>query len=403
MEALFTLALQLIGAYLLFNVLVILVSTLAGWLGKADDIATSTQARRLRRIAVLIPAYKEDKVILDSVQVNLQQNYPAELYDIFVIADSFKAETLEQLAHYPVKTIVVEFEKSTVSKSITYALNAIPEDEYEIVVVSDADNHMATDFLQRINLAFDNGWRAVQGHRVAKNTNTSVAIFDAMNEEVNNHIFRAGQRALGTSSALIGSGMAFEPRAMKHAMNQIRTMGGYDKELEMNLLVEGIKIGYLKDAYIYDEKVQNLEVFERQRTRWIAAQIQFVSMYFRTAVGQLVKGNLSAVIGYVKQLILPRTIFLATLMGGLLGGLVTGNMNILASSGIMLTVLMGSLVGSIPAYLWSKLSLGDLLTFPRLVFRMMNSLVKYKIAKSTFLPTPHGEETTQKAELETAN
>ncbi len=61
--------------------------------------------------------------------------------------------------------------------------------------------------------------------------------------------------------------MAFEPAAMKRGMSQLKTMGGYDKELEISLLTEGIHIGYLDDAYIYDEKVQNLEVFERQRTR----------------------------------------------------------------------------------------------------------------------------------------
>lgn len=396
MELLVYLILLPIGIFLMLNVIYLLTFAVAGWFGDGDDEPLTKQPGRFRRIAVLVPAYKEDKVILDSVQANLQQNYPQGSYDIFVIADSFKPHTLQELAYFPVKVLVVSFEHSTVQKSLTYALNQLPENEYDIVLISDADNHMAPDFLQRINLAFDNGWRAIQGHRVAKNTNTSVAIFDSMNEEVSNHILRTGQRVLGLSAQLIGSGMAFEPAAMKRSMNQLHTMGGYDKELEINLLVEGIHIGYLQHAYIYDEKVQNLDVFERQRTRWIAAQVHFVRAYFRTGIQQLLKGNFHAANAVLKFLIIPRTLLLATLMGGCLLGLITGFMPLFIWAIWLLSLLVFSMLISVPGYLWQKLSLKDLLTFPQLVFRMIRSLLKIKAAGKSFLHTPHGEATEAK-------
>ena len=120
-------------------------------------------------------------VIIESVQANLRQQYPTDRFELIVIADSIQPAVLTQLAELPIRIIPVSFETSTVSKAINAALEQIPAGQYDVLMVADADNHMATDFLQRINLAFDNGWRAVQGHRVAKNTNTSVAIFDAMN------------------------------------------------------------------------------------------------------------------------------------------------------------------------------------------------------------------------------
>jgi 1,2-diacylglycerol 3-beta-glucosyltransferase len=380
-----------IGIYLGSNVLYLLIFAVAGWFEGEDDKTISRPPTHIRRIAVLVPAYKEDKVILDSVQVNLQQNYPSDSYDIYVIADSFRPETLQQLSKFPVKVLVVSFEESTVQKSLTKALELLPTHGYDIVVVSDADNHMAPDFLHRINHAFDNGWRAVQGHRVAKNTNTSVAVFDAMNEEVNNHIFRAGQRSLGLSASLIGSGMAFEPGTMKRAMNKIRSVGGYDKELEMLLLTEGIQIAYLKQALIYDEKVQNLEVFERQRTRWIAAQVHFVKLFFRSGIQDLLQGNWHAFNCLLKALLIPRVLFLALLSAGVLLGLVLGNRPILEFFGFMLGTLMFSLLISIPGYLWQKISFRDMLTFPMLVFRMIRSLLKIKAAGKKFLHTPHGE------------
>lgn len=381
----------LLGSYLLFNVGYLLICAVAAHFGGKDDEPITKQARQLRKIAVLIPAYKEDTVILDSVRVNLQQNYPTGSYDLFVIADSFKPETLEKLAQLPIKVIVVSFEQSTVQKSITQALLQLPRNVYDIVLISDADNHLAPDYLQRINRAFESGWRAVQGHRVAKNTNTSVAVFDAMNEEVNNHLFRGGQRALGLSASLIGSGMAFEPETMKRLMTEIRSVGGYDKELEMLLLSEDIHIAYLKEALIYDEKVQNLEVFERQRTRWIAAQVHFVKLYFGVGIRQLLNGNVHAFNAFLKSLLIPRVLFLAFLSFGFLVGLVFSYKPVWEFFGILLGTLLFSLLISIPGYLWQKISMKDVLTFPLLVFRMIRSLLKIKAAGKKFLHTPHGE------------
>jgi len=163
---------------------------------------------KFRKYAVLIPGYKEDNVICEVAIEALNQDYPKEYYDVVIIADSFLPETIEKLKLLPIKLIEVVFEKSTKSKALNKAMEILG-DNYDVALVLDADNIMETDFISKINNAFDNDFQIVQGHRVAKNTNTSFAILDAISEELNNHIFRKGHRALGLSSALIGSGMAF--------------------------------------------------------------------------------------------------------------------------------------------------------------------------------------------------
>lgn len=380
----------LLAGYLTFNVFYLFISAVAGRLGRADDVPITVTVDQLRRIAVLIPAYKEDAVILGSIVTNLQQSYPTNLYDLIVIADSFQPETLAKLSQYPIKVLPVQFEQSTVQKSISYALNALPENVYDIVLISDADNHMAPDFLMRINQAFGQGWKAVQGHRTAKNTNTSVAVFDAMNEEINNNLFRGGQRALGLSASLIGSGMAFEPAIMKRALQQIQTVGGYDKELEMLLAIAGVKIGYLQDAVILDEKVQNIAVFQRQRTRWVAAQLYFIKAYFKIGMQQLFKGNWQAFNTLIKSLLLPRMILLAVL--GLLAVVsLLGTVSFQFFALGLLVLLLYSLIISVPASLYHKIKGRDFVVLPSLIFGMFRSLVNYKQAGKKFLHTPHAE------------
>ncbi|GAB4025281.1 glycosyltransferase family 2 protein [Spirosoma gilvum] len=358
-------------------------------MGRADDRATSTASLTFRKIGVLIPAYKEDAVIIESVTENLKQHYPSDRYELIVIADSFQPQTLTQLAAFPIRVLEVSFEISTVAKAINMALSKLPLGQYDILVVSDADNHMAPDFLSRINNAFEQGWRAVQGHRVAKNINTSVAILDAISEEINNHIFRKGSRVLGLSSATIGSGMAFEPALMKEAMSTQHTMGGYDKELETNIVLSGCKIAYLEDAFIYDEKVAHRAVFQNQRTRWIAAQWQFVKFYFWKGVDEILHGRFASGFKIIQAIILPKILLLGLLLLGLAIGILTPYPVLWQIPLVLLLVMGVSLVISVPAYLWKRVSVREFLFIPVLLLSFVKALLNIRKAFKRFMHTPH--------------
>ena len=66
----------------------------------------------IRKIAVLIPGYKEDDVILEVAHDALNQDYPHDQYDVVIIADSFLTETIEKLKQLPIIVIEVKFDKS---------------------------------------------------------------------------------------------------------------------------------------------------------------------------------------------------------------------------------------------------------------------------------------------------
>jgi len=138
--------------------------------------------------------------------------------------------------------------------------------------------------------ALDSGIQAVQAHRTAKNRDTDTAVLDAASEEVNNSIFRRGHVALGFSSALIGSGMAFDYKWFRENI-ACCTTSGEDKELEALLLRQGIYIDYLDDVRVLDEKVQGEGAYYNQRRRWIAAQFYALSSAVRQLPGAILSGN----------------------------------------------------------------------------------------------------------------
>ncbi|AQG80769.1 glycosyltransferase family 2 protein [Spirosoma montaniterrae] len=374
--------------FLLLNVLYICVFAVAGRIGNADDLTTTTVDTH-RKIGVLIPAYKEDAVIVDSVLANLRQDYPANRFDLIVIADSLQPDTLAQLGTLPVRVFEVSFPVSTVGKAIRTALDQIQTTDYDIIAVADADNLLAVDFLSRVNEAFAQGWQAIQGHRVAKNTNTSVAVLDAISEEINNSIFRKGSRALGLSSPVIGSGMAFDTALMKQAMTTSVTMGGYDKELEMNIVLNGQSIAYLEKAYVYDEKVAQRAVFENQRTRWIAAQLQFLVHNYKTGCNELLKGRFEVVLGLFRAVIVPRVLLLGVLILLSVAGLFAADNWLWMLPAAMLLTLCVSLLISIPAYLRQKLTVRELLLLPKLMISFGRAILNMQKAFRSFMHTPH--------------
>jgi len=353
-----------------------------------------------RRIAVLIPGYREDEVIIETASDALLQNYPSNLYDVIIIADSFSPGTLEYLRGMTVKVIEVSFEKSTKSKALNKAMEQLPE-TYDIAVILDADNLMEPDFLSKVNSVFEGPVNAVQGHRTAKNMNTRLAILDAASEEINNHIFRKGHRALGLSSAIIGSGMAFRYLFFRDLMSDIKAVGGFDKEIELKMLRNGHLIEYLDDAWVYDEKVQKEEVFSNQRRRWLSAQFYYFRKDFLRALKDLlVHGNIDYFDKAIQFIQPPRILLLgAVLFLGLVfipvDFLIFKNMNLGILWCILLAACLVSFLFSLPRSFYNKHTITALAGLPKGILLMFLSLLKIRGANKTFLHTSHSSVSSQ--------
>ena len=351
---------------------------------------------RLRKIAILIPGYKEDEVIIEATKSALLQKYPMNLFEVVVIADSFQQETLVQLKELPIKLVEVKFDQSTKSKALNKGMKAIG-DSYDVAIVLDADNIMEPHFISKINKAFNNGYMVVQGHRIAKNENTSFAILDAISEEVNNHIFRKGHRALGLSSGLIGSGMAFDYGYFKNIMSQVHAIGGFDKELELKLLKSGETIEYLNSALVLDEKIQKAQDFQNQRRRWISTQFVYFRKYFLSGVKELfLKGNIDF-FDKVYQMISPPRILLLGFV--LLITSIYGAIDLFADSIVLnldpvlwyitLLITILAFLLAVPFRFYNSKTLIAMLTLPKAFVIMFLLLFKLRGANTKFIHTKH--------------
>jgi cellulose synthase/poly-beta-1,6-N-acetylglucosamine synthase-like glycosyltransferase len=382
-----------IYGYFTMSCLYVFVFAIAGHLYKKQrSLSSKTQSK----IAVLIPSYKEDFVIVEVAKSALKQNYQSKNFDVVVIADSLQASTITELKSLPITLIEVSFEESTKAKALNKAMADL-EAVYDYAIVLDADNIMEPDFLIKMNDAFQNGYQIVQGHRKAKNLNTSFAILDAASEEINNHIFRKGHRALGFSSGLIGSGMGFDYKLFKSMMKTVNAIGGFDKELEFKFAENGIAIEYLQDAVVLDEKIQKSSDFSNQRRRWLSTQFIYLKKYFVTGCKELLfNGNVNFFDKVWQMIIPPRILLLGmTFLIAFTYGLLVFGLDFYSNVSVYwwflnLIVTVMAFFLALPKSFYNTSTLKAMLSLPSAFFRMALLLFKLKGANKKFIHTSHG-------------
>lgn len=303
-------------------------------------------------------------------------NYPKDSYEIVIIADSFKNETLVKLSKYPINVIDAKLEQSSKANSVNYALQRIQE-PFHIVLVSDADNVPEANFLYKINDAFNAGYKVIQGQRVAKNSNTSYAVLDGISEIINNHLFRKGANAIGLSASIIGSGLAMDFNLYKEQMARIFTVDE-DRPLQLNLFELGYRIKYLEGALIFDEKVSNAEAFKKQRGRWISSQLFYTKLYFVKGWKMLAKGNVDYFnLAVIHNVVPPRSLMIFFLL--FFAILFSFLSSVLALSWwILFAVFAFTLLLALPSKIFTKQFFFAILYLPQAIFKIIQSVFQRK-------------------------
>jgi cellulose synthase/poly-beta-1,6-N-acetylglucosamine synthase-like glycosyltransferase len=340
------------------------------------------------KFCVFIPAYKGDEVILNTAEETLKQKYPQDKFDVVVIADSLKKETIQTLQQMKLHVVEVNFENSTKGKSLNAALAVVGNNDYDYAVVLDIDNIIEPLFLEKINSALAKGQLVLQAHRLAKNSDTKFSVLDGASEEINNHIFRKGHKVAGLSAALIGSGKAVQFEFFKSIMQNITAVGGFDKQMEVLIISQGVKIDYAHEILVYDEKVQLPEVFQNQRKRWMSAQLTFMRKYaFSGILRSILTFNLDYLDKSLQLLLLPRLINLG------LSFLLCGIWFIDAAWGRCFIALFAiqilALMMAVPKMYYNKDSLKALMSLPYSFMLMFLNIFKLRGADKKFIHTPH--------------
>ncbi len=230
---------------------------------------------RLRRYAVLISARNEEGVIGELIASLKRQSYPAELLDVYVVADNCSDDTAGA-AQAAGARVYRRFDRTQVGKgyALDYLLKKLAEDglesRYEGYFVFDADNIVDPNFVSEMNRTFDRGdYVAVTGYRNSKNfgQNWITAGYSIwfLREA---RFVNSARMALGTNCHVSGTGFLI-------SAEYLREKGGWpyhllteDIQFSAECAALGKRIGYCEGAVIYDEQPTSFRQSWDQRLRW---------------------------------------------------------------------------------------------------------------------------------------
>ncbi len=349
---------------------------------------TSNIKHQTSSFLILFPAYKEDSVIVHSVQECLKQTYPQELYHIGVISDHMKKETNDLLQQLPITLHIPHFEKSSKAKALHYAIEHT-EKIYDYLVILDADNVVLPDFLEQVNASCQQGYQAIQCHRCAKNSNNDVAILDGISEEINNTLFRKAHNTINISSALIGSGMCFPYHWFKEHVGLLET-AVEDRELEIFLMKQHIFIKYEENIPVFDEKVSNSENFQRQRLRWMTGQIQSLLLMLPYLPKAVITGNIHYIDKTMQQALIPRSILLVlTFFFSVIITIISRIWSI--KWWAMFLAICVAIYIAIPHKMRTHALFGKIFSTIKLVGLMLKNILIMNLKNRDFIHTTHGE------------
>ncbi len=229
-------------------------------------------------VAVLIPAFNEEKVIERTVRAALDSDYPR--LRVIVVDDGSTDRTLQVVQNAFAAEIrdarVTLLTKPNTGKAeaLNYGLEFVHE---EVFVGIDADTVISTDAIARLVPHFlDARVGAIAGNAKVGNRVNWWTRWQALEYVTSQNFERRALNVLGAVSVVPGAIGAWRTAAVRDAGGFHLDTVAEDADLTMALLQRGYRVEYEDRALAYTEAPMNASGLMRQRFRWSFGILQSV-------------------------------------------------------------------------------------------------------------------------------
>lgn len=384
-----------------------------GLLPDRRKIPAAKRTEKPHRFAVVVCARNEQAVIGKLLDSLYAQDYPRDLFTLYVAADNCTDGTAAEARRHHA-CVYERFDREHVGKgfALRWLLERIREEhpeEYDAVAVFDADNLATPGFLRRMNDALCAGADVAKGSRHASNPGDSwVSGSYAIYWRSMMYFFHRARANRGLSCFVDGTGFAFKASLLRGEGWSTRSMVE-DCEFSMQQICRGRVIVPVSDAVYYDEQPDSFAVSLRQRFRWTVGCVQCVKYCLPDALRALRGGRGTDGSSRFAALDVIAYLLLIPAVGIGLIATVFGVLALLFSPPSQLVLHTAAL--AMPFLSWAGLSAGAMLTllvdrqplrpllgavflFPLFVFSMSGmALVALFRPKTTWKPIVHSSRT----------
>ena len=273
-------AINYFSAFLTLIYVFVVITFIVGWVKIKPYKKSKKQPSTF--VSIIIAARNEEDKIAKTIDDVLAQNYPRELFELIIIDDHSTDSTAEIVKSYNgVKLIQLNEDKPLNSYKKMAIQTAIGEAKGDLIITTDADCRMGTDWLATIVDYYETTG--------CKMISSPVAYFEEKSffEELQSlefaYLIGLGASTIGNKnpSTCNGANLAYEKKAFFEVggFKGIDDLASGDDELLLHKMaaIYGDKIGFLKNAaaVVYTHAKSTLDEFIQQRRRWASKSTRY--------------------------------------------------------------------------------------------------------------------------------
>lgn len=233
------------------------------------------------KILVVIPARNEEKRIRDSIKAIKQIKYPKELYSIIALLDQCSDATSDIALDENI-IICEDLENNNNSKGnlLRSFFNIYKNfvNNYDCVVLVDADTIIDEDFFIVINNEINKGNTIIQGKAHVYVNKKIINGFMAIYQSIMNIFFYKYHLLKGESVVISGKGAVISREIINEIQWSNETLVE-DVDFSFKALLKNYKINYCERLSFHIWQPDNLKDMWNQQRRWISGQIQIMRFY----------------------------------------------------------------------------------------------------------------------------
>ena len=233
------------------------------------------------RFAILIAARNEELVIGPLINSLLVQDYPVDLYDIWVIPNNCTDNTALAAQQFGAKVLECTAPVRSKGEVLEFAYRRLRGRGYDAYCVFDADNLADPRFLAEMNNAYMAGAQAAQGYRDSKNPyDTVISGCYSIYYWMMDRFLNGGKTGLGFSAMINGTGFMVSAKMLDKLGGWHTETISEDLELTAQCTLAGETVHWVPKAITYDEQPLDYAQSVKQRRRWSSGTLQVGEAYF---------------------------------------------------------------------------------------------------------------------------
>ena len=308
------------------------------------------------KFAVLIAARNEELVIGPLINSLLTQEYPSDLYDIWVVPNNCTDNTALAARNFGAEVLECTVPVKSKGEVLRFAYNRLRGWRYDAWLVFDADNVVDSRFLAEMNNARMAGVQAAQGYRDSKNPyDTAVSGCSSIYYWMMDRFHNGGKAGLGASAMIGGTGFMVTQTLLDKLGGWRTETISEDLEITAQTVLAGERVAYVPKAATYDEQPLTWEQSFTQRRRWTSGTLQVAQRYLAALGDAQARRPRLALFDFEATLLMPAyqlaalAGLLCTALTAALGGRTPLQALILAAAGVCGNIAWAALTATVAA------------------------------------------------------